>query len=81
MVYTVEMNLNGFEFWGGAVQVAADIDELENAAECWAYLDEMLDEFWVCRQHMSQTEVNDFVWFDAWDVLGDAGLLPDGWDE
>jgi len=47
------------------------INDLDNASECWEYLETTLDN---CCD-LSETDINDYMWFDAWDDLMDAGLV------
>lgn len=55
-----------FDFWGGAEQVANQINSRDDADKIWNDLDEYFSNF---DEVPSETEVNDFVWFEAEDYL------------
>ena len=71
MKVTFEVELKNFEFWAGAARVADEINERDNWAECWDALEEYLD----CGEDLDETAVNDFVWFDAMDMLREWDLV------
>lgn len=67
MTYTKEISsVRYFHFWGGAEDVANQINSRDDADEIWDDLDEYFDER---TDTPSDTDVNDFVWFDAADWL------------
>lgn len=67
MNYSVEFNIEKFEFWQGAKNVVKIIKEK------YGNLDELNDLILVVfdGQLPSETEINDFVWFDAIDMLNE----------
>ena len=54
-----EMELRGFDFWGGAIDT---VEEL--TYEDLDIIERYLDEFDEDGEGWSRTEVNDFVWFE-----------------
>lgn len=66
-----EVELTHFEFWAGAAFVAEQINHRDNYADCWEALEQWLDDGDV----LDETSVNDFVWFDAIDMLHEWGLF------
>lgn len=64
MQYTVDFDVNQFGFWAGAKDVYSRILEDDRADE----LQELITE--VFYDHTpSDTEINDFVWFDVEDIM------------
>lgn len=68
MRYYVECELSGFETWGGAVAV---MDALRENAEAFEAVESFIEE-WTEMDKVSETDVNDFLWFDAADYLWDT---------
>lgn len=64
MDYKVEFDINTFEFWSGAKNVIETLKEQNKLKK----LEELL-EFVFDNQIPSEVEINDFVWFDAIDML------------
>ena len=67
-----EIELADFPFWAGARNVAEEINHNEEAQACWEYLEEVINSegrTWTAR------EINDFIWFDAYDELVEAGYF------
>ena len=77
MRYYEEIPIEDFPFWSGAQDVAYRIIEQPNAKEIWEWLESYLSD---CGE-LSSTQVNDFFWFDAWDLLTDEGLVKDDEDD
>lgn len=72
--YVVSMDsILDFDAWSGARPVLDDIAEDEDAE---VYINDFLEE--ECRAGivLTQTQINDFLWFDACDMLVEAGI----WD-
>lgn len=73
MSFTVAKNydsLNDFEAWGGAVNV---YDRIMNDERARYYIEDYLDE--ACDpRYWDETMVNDFIWFDAEELLIEAGI-------
>jgi hypothetical protein len=57
MKYTKEMPLGEFKFWSGGADTAANLTAIEMEA-----VEEYLDDPYA--EPMSETEVNDFFWFE-----------------
>lgn len=81
MRYYVETPLEEFAFWSGAKYVADLINEQPNASEIWAYLENYLNDCGELSEGLSETNVNDFLWFDAEDFIKEAGLIKNDEDE
>lgn len=67
-----EIELAEFPFWAGAKGVAEEINRNEEAQACWEYLEEYLG---YSGESWTETDVNDFVWFEAYDLLVEAGYF------
>lgn len=64
MQYKVNFDIENFEFWAGAEDVfnrCAQEDKLEE-------LERLIEDVF-CDSEPSDTEINDFVWFDAEDLI------------
>lgn len=76
MSFTVAKNynsLNDFEPWAGAIPIYERIMNDERARDyIEAYLDDACD-----PRYWDETMINDFIWFDAEQILIDAGI----WEE
>ena len=84
MVYSKEFSVDTFPFWSGAkdtikdVQTASKMDELQSLIE---------EQFADSETPPTETEINDFVWFERdfiYDQLGldeNGELLDEGEDE
>lgn len=69
MKYYIEKDLEDFEFWSGAIDVAKQINERDDSSEIWQILQSYLEE---CGDDMDETYINDFIWFEAVDYLKDS---------
>lgn len=69
MTYTTECSLDSFNAWSGGAQ---RLDELKKHADAYAYIADLLDDL-TSETAMSETDVNDFLWFELDDVLEEAG--------
>ena len=64
MQYKVDFDIENFEFWAGAKDVlnrCVQEDKLEE-------LERLIEDVF-CDSEPSDTEINDFVWFDAEDLI------------
>lgn len=80
MKYTTNCTLDEFNAWSGG---ATALDELRQHPEAYAYISDMLDDMTECSE-MTETDINDFLWFELDDVLQDAGYYDvdsDEWSE
>lgn len=64
MQYTVDFDVNQFGFWAGAKDVYSRILEDDRVDE----LQELITEVF-CDHTPSDTEINDFVWFDVENIM------------
>ena len=60
MYYAVEFDINSFEFWGGATSTIESIRELDKLDE----LESLIIEVFGDSENVSETDINDFVWFE-----------------
>lgn len=63
-----------FEFWSGAVDTYNDIADADKENEFWDLLEEMFSD----RECVSETEINDFVWFERDYIYNRLGLNENG---
>lgn len=68
MRYMVEQELEEFEPWGNAVSIWNAIIENE---EAYDYMNDFFNEY---TGDLSETDINDIIWFDAEDLLHEAGI-------
>ena len=64
MQYKVDFDIENFEFWAGAKDVferCVREDKLEE-------LERLIEDVF-CDSEPSDVEINDFVWFDAYDLI------------
>ena len=60
MYYTVEFDINSFEFWSGAKSRIESVRELDKMDE----LENLIIEVFGDTDNVSETDINDFVWFE-----------------
>lgn len=60
MYYTVKFDINSFEFWSGAKSRIESIRELDKMDE----LEDLIIEVFGDSENVSETDINDFVWFE-----------------
>lgn len=65
---TTEINLEDFEAWSGGLDTLNAIKKHEEASEILEYLASILTE----DEGLTETQVNDFLWFDAYDLIIEA---------
>jgi hypothetical protein len=56
--YYVEENLKDFRAWSGAIDTLNKLRELDRIEEVEAYIEE-------CMTEVSDTDINDFLWFEV----------------
>lgn len=56
--YYVEKSLRNFRAWSGAVDTLKKLIELDKVDEVENYIEE-------CMENVSDTDINDFLWFDS----------------
>lgn len=75
MTYTKEFSIDDFQFWSGAKDTVEDVrragkmDELEAVIEAAFECDE---------EPPTETQINDFVWFERELIYGQLGLDENG---
>ena len=77
MTITTETTLDDFNPWAGACD---HYDELAKHPAAFAAISELLDE-WSEQQRMTETDVNDFLWFELYEELENLGLYDCDRDE
>lgn len=71
MKITMEMSLYNFEAWGGAVDTLERIKEAGLCYELEGYFEELYPD------GISETTLNDILWFDADNIIEALGLPTD----
>lgn len=72
--YTTTINsLYDFSFWGGARNQFNFIVE-EGGIEAVDYLEELLSD---SEETLTETDINDFIWFEAYDLLVEEGFIEE----
>ena len=66
MYYTVKFDIYSFEFWSGAESRIDNIRELGKLDE----LEDLIVEVFGDSENVSETDINDFVWFED-DMIND----------
>jgi len=51
-----------------------------NDWDAWNYLEGYLEEASQCGEPLTETQVNDFLWFDSDDMLKEAGYLDEDYN-
>lgn len=74
---TVQVEITNFtqlhEFsWGGAREVLARIAQAGKEKEAFDYLESILDDCF--QEGVTDTGLNDLIWFDLLDMLAEAGI-------
>lgn len=73
-----------FDFWSGAKQTAELINNHSKADEIWEYLEDYIANSYTEGGEITDVFINDFIWFDACDVIKedlDIDLYSDEEDE
>lgn len=72
--YTTTINsLYDFSFWGGARNQFNFIVE-EGGIEAVDYLEELLC---YSEETLTETDINDFIWFETYDLLVEEGFIEE----
>lgn len=72
MTITYELDLNSFEAWNGAVDT---LERIQREGKC-AELENVLEELY--PDGMTETELNDLLWFDSESVYEWLGIRSEG---
>lgn len=73
MKYFVETDLQNFDAWAGG---RTNLDEIMENQEAFDYIESIIEE-WCEYDKVTEARINDFLWFDAPEMLIEAGI----WDE
>lgn len=75
MKYIVETSLEDFNAWSGGYR---NLKELKKHPAAFNHISDMLDQV---TDNWSDTEINDFLWFDMYDELRIYGYVDedDNW--
>lgn len=73
MVYQVEFSVDSFQFWSGAKDTVKDVREAKKMDD----LQELI-EMTFCDRVPTETEINDFVWFERGYIYTQLGLDENG---
>lgn len=66
-------SLYDFSFWGGARNQFNFIIE-EGGIEAVDYLEKLLSD---SEETLTKTDINDFIWFEAYDLLVEDGFIEE----
>lgn len=61
-----QCDLCDFEFWSGAKETAELINKHSRCEEIWDFLEDYIND---SSQDITDTFINDFIWFDACDAI------------
>lgn len=73
MVYSKDFSVDSFEFWSGAKDTVEDVRKAEKMDELQSLIEEQFSD-----RIPSETEVNDFVWFERGYIYSQLGLDENG---
>lgn len=76
MQYTVETHLWDFKPWGGAI---CNFNELKNHPDAFSHIENCI-ESWCEECGLTDTDINDFLWFDMYNELEEAGYVDENLD-
>ena len=73
MKYTVDFNVNKFSFWSGAKDTIEDVERYGLMKELGNLIEEIFAE-----ETPTDTEINDYVWFERDEIYSRLGLNENG---
>lgn len=73
-VYREVSDVYDFEFWSGAYDTVKKVIEADKENEFWDFIEEYFGGY----DSISETELNDFVWFESDYIYEHIGLTEDG---
>lgn len=73
MIYSKDFSVDSFEFWSGGKDTVDDVRKAEKMDE----LQELIEEQFSDRIP-TETEINDFVWFERGYIYSQLGLDENG---
>ena len=75
MVYTKDFSIDDFEFWSGAKDTVEDVRKAEKMDE----LEKLVEQYFAdLEEPPTETQVNDFVWFERDYIYRNLGLDENG---
>lgn len=75
MYYQTESNIRNFQAWAGGANWQKVV--LNSSEDIIDYVELMLDELFTEDSHATETDVNDFLWFDLVDHMDENGYTYD----
>ena len=75
MVYSKEFSVDSFYFWSGAKDTVKDVREARKMDELQSLIEERFAD---SETPPTETEINDFVWFDRGYIYSRLGLDENG---
>lgn len=75
MYYQTESNIRAFQAWAGGNAWQKVV--LNSSEDVIDYVDGLLDELFAEGSHATETDVNDFLWFDLPDHMDENGYTYD----
>ena len=75
MVYSKEFSVDAFPFWSGAKDTIKDVQTASKADELQLLIEEMFADN---ETPPTETEINDFVWFEREFIYDQLGLDENG---
>ena len=73
IVYTKSLNgLDKFPAWSGGKRW---LDEFVEHPDALVYLEDYLEDLYEGGATFTDTDINDFLWFDAFDILVEEGFV------
>ena len=73
MVYSKDFSVDSFEFWSGGKDTVDDVRRAEKMDELQSQIEEQFSD-----RIPSETEINDFVWFERGYIYSQLGLDENG---
>ncbi len=71
MQYIVEESLWNFDAWSGGL---TRLEELKNHQKAFDYIEAFIEE-WSSCDNITDTQINDFLWFEMYDMLEEAEFV------
>ena len=75
MVYSKEFSVDTFPFWSGAKDTVEDVNKADKTQELQLLIEEMFADN---ETPPTETEINDFVWFERDFIYNQLGLDENG---
>ena len=74
MKYTVEFNIDNFEFWSGAEYTIETVKKHGKMDELQSHIEEIFE---CASEPPTKTDINDYVWFHSDDIFEALGINED----